>query len=49
MFYTVVKVMIGPKYGLNDSFTCFQELLEYVDLQNIKRGFHGEPALKKHY
>ena len=33
----------------NDSFACYQNLLEYVGLENIWQGFHGEPALKKHY
>ena len=38
-----------PKDVLNDSFVCYQDLSEYVGLENIERGFHGEPALKKHY
>ena len=33
----------------NDSFVCYQPLSEYVGLEHIKRGFHGEPALKKQY
>ena len=38
-----------PKDVLNVSSICYPDLLEYVDLENIKRGFHSEPALKKHY
>ena len=42
-------MMSRPTDVLNDSFVCYQDLSEYVGLENIKRGFHGEPALKKHY
>ena len=38
-----------PTDFLNDSFVCYQDLSEYVGLENIEQGFHGEPALKKHY
>ena len=34
---------------LNDAFVCYQNLSEYVGLENIKRGFHGESALKMRY
>ena len=37
-----------PKYVSNDPFACYQELSQYVGLSNTKRGFHGEPAIKKH-
>ena len=30
---------------LIDSFVCYQDLSEYVGLENIKRGFHGELQL----
>ena len=42
-------VMSRPTDVLNDSFVCYQDLSEYVGLENIWQGFHGEPALKKHY
>ena len=42
-------MMSRPSDVLNDSFVCYQDLSEYVGLENIERGFHGEPALKKHY
>ena len=31
---------------LNDCFVCYQDLSEYVGLENIEQGFHGEPSLK---
>ena len=40
-------MMSRPKGVSKDSIICYQDLLEYVDLQNIEQGFHGEPALKK--
>ena len=40
-------MMSRPKDFLNDSFVCYQDLSEYAGLENIERGFHGEPALKK--
>ena len=42
-------MMSRPTNVLNDSFVSHQDLSEYVGLANIKRGFHGEPALKKGY
>ena len=42
-------MMSRPTDVSNDSFVCYQDLSEYVGLENIERGFHGEPALKKHY
>ena len=42
-------MMSRPTDVLNDSFVSHQDLSEYVGLANIKRGFHGEPALKKGY
>ena len=42
-------MMSSPTDVLNDTLVCYQDLLEYVGLENIKRGFPGEPALKKHY
>ena len=51
---TVVKnydwpMMSRPTDFLNDFFVCYQDLSVYVGLANIEQGFHGEPALKKHY
>ena len=43
------NMMSRPTDVLNDSFVCYQDLSEYVGLENIWRGFHCEPALKKHY
>ena len=40
-------MMSRPTDVLKDSFFCYQDLSEKVGLENI--GFHGEPALKKHY
>ena len=34
---------------LNDSFDGYRDLPESIGLSNIEGGFHGEPALKKHY
>ena len=42
-------MMSRPTDVLNDSFACYQDLSEYVGPGNIERGFHGEPAFKKHY
>ena len=44
-------MMSCPTDVLNDSFVCLtdQDLSEYVGLENIEQGFHGEPALKNHY
>ena len=42
-------MMSRPADVLNDSFVCYQDLSEYVGLENIKEGFHGEPAFQKHY
>ena len=42
-------MMSRPTDVSNDSFVCYQDLSEYVGLENIKQGFDGEPALKKHY
>ena len=42
-------MMSRPTYVLNDSFVFYQDLSEYVGLENIKQGFHGDSALKKHY
>ena len=42
-------MMSRPKDVLNGSFVCYQDLSEYVGLENIEQGFHDEPALKKHY
>ena len=42
-------MMSRPTDILNDSFVCYQDLSKYVGLENIEQGFHGEPALKKHY
>ena len=36
-----------PKDVLNIFFGIYPELSEYVDVLNIGRGFHGEPALNK--
>ena len=40
-------MMSHPTDVLNDFFVCY--LSEYVGLENIKRGFDGEPALNKYY
>ena len=40
-------MMSRPTDVSNDSSVCYQDLSEYVGLENIKQGFHGEPALKK--
>ena len=42
-------MMSRSTYVLNDYFVCYQDHSEYVGLENIERGFHAEPALKKHY
>ena len=42
-------MMSRPTVVFNDFFVCYQDLSEYVGLENIKQGFHGEPAFKKHY
>ena len=41
--------MARPKYVLNDSFVCYQDLSEYVGPRHIELGFHGEQAVKKDY
>ena len=30
-------------------FVCYQDFSQKVGLENIKQGFHCEPALKNHY
>ena len=42
-------MMSRPKDVLNDFFVYYQDHSEYIGLSNIEQGFHGEPALKKHY
>ena len=42
-------MMARPTDVLNDSLVCYQDLSEYVGLENLERGFHGEQELKKHY
>ena len=42
-------MMSSPTDFLNDSFVCCPDLSEYVGLEDIEQGFHGEPALKKYY
>ena len=44
-----LPMMSHPNDVSNDSFVCYKDLSEYVGLENILQGFHGEPALKKHY
>ena len=42
-------MMSRPTDVLDNSFVCYQDLSEYVGLENIEQGFHCEPAVKKHY
>ena len=42
-------MMSRPTDVLNDSFVGYQDLSEYVGLENLKQGFHGDEALKKYY
>ena len=32
-----------------DYFVCYKDLSEYIGIEHIWQGFHGETALKKHY
>ena len=52
--YTLSQGKLQPEWRAlqdisNDSFVCYQDLSEYVGLENIKQGYHSELALKKHY
>ena len=42
-------MMSRPTDVWNEFIVCYQDLSEYVGLVNIEQGFHGEPALEKHY
>ena len=42
-------MMSCPTDVSNDLFVFYQDLSDYAGPENIKRGFHGEPALKKRY
>ena len=45
----VKPIMSRTKNVLNGFFVCYQEHSEYLGVLNMWRGFHGEPAHKKHY
>ena len=42
-------LMSRPADVSNEYIVCYQDLPEYVGLENIEQGFHGQPALKKHF